>query len=154
MPYELNVAYGPAGEKRVHTVQKGNLWLAGPLGEGWRTVTTNAAVFGRLGDRLAIDGAGQDLWKTTAEFGSAYKEGALAVGTSVTVRVDSQAVTGPWARAGLIARDSLAEAGSPASSTSPPPRPTASCCPTTRTATAPWTPTAASPASPSRCCCA
>ncbi|WKX69955.1 alpha-N-acetylglucosaminidase [Streptomyces sp. XD-27] len=112
LPYELAVSYGPRGERRVRVVREERLWVAGPLEAGLRTVTTNAAVFGQAGGRFAIDGAGQDLWKATAEFGAVYREGALAAGAQVTVRVDAQAATGPWARAGIVVRDRLATAGS------------------------------------------
>ncbi len=54
-----------------------------------------------------------DLWKGTAEFGAVYREGALTAGHSATVRVDSQANTNPWARTGIIVRNSLASASSP-----------------------------------------
>ncbi|MER6689600.1 alpha-N-acetylglucosaminidase [Streptomyces minutiscleroticus] len=113
LPYTLAVTYGPRGEDRVRTEHAGTLFEAGPLPEGWRTYTGNGAVFGHLDGRFAIDGAGADLWKGTAEFGTAYREGALADGAAVTVRVDSQAATGPWARAGIVARDALAVPGSP-----------------------------------------
>ncbi|MEV6317185.1 alpha-N-acetylglucosaminidase [Streptomyces sp. NPDC051776] len=112
LPYELTATYGPEGQERVRVVHPGTLFVAGPLAEGWRTVTNNAAVFGQFGERIGIDGAGADLWKGTAEFGAVYREGALTTGTSVTVRVDTQAVTGPWARCGIIVRNSLATAGS------------------------------------------
>lgn len=113
MPYQVAVDYGPKGEDRVRTTHDGTLWVAGPLETGVKTVTTNTAVFGQLGDRVAIDGAGQDLWRATAEFGALYREGALAAGGQLTVRVDAQAVTGPWARAGLVVRDRLDTAGAP-----------------------------------------
>lgn len=112
MPYKLTAQYGPEGEERVTAVSAGSLFVAGPLDEGLRTVTTNAAVFGQLDDRFAIDGAGQDLWKATAEFGAVYREGALRAGGSVTVKVTAQDASGPWARAGIMVRNSLAEAGS------------------------------------------
>ncbi|MBI0383885.1 alpha-N-acetylglucosaminidase, partial [Streptomyces albiflaviniger] len=113
LPYELGVTYGPRGEERVRAVRTGTLWIAGPLADGLRTVTNSGAVFGQLDERFAIDGGGQDLWKGTAEFGSVYRDGVLTVGTAITVKVDAQAVTGPWARAGIIVRDDLATAGSP-----------------------------------------
>ncbi|MET9516605.1 alpha-N-acetylglucosaminidase [Streptomyces sp. NPDC002994] len=113
LPYELSTAYGPEGEARVTTVQRGDLYVAGPLAEGWRTYTNNGAVFGQLEDRYGVNGGGQDLWKATAEFGVLYREGALRDGGGVTVRVDAQEVTGPWARAGIAVRDSLATPGSP-----------------------------------------
>ncbi|MBL1096913.1 alpha-N-acetylglucosaminidase [Streptomyces coffeae] len=113
LPYELGVTYGPRGEDRVRALSTGTLWIAGPLADGWRTVTNNGAVFGQLAQAFAIDGAGQDLWKATAEFGAAYREGALTVGKSATVTVNAQSVTGPWARAGIVVRNALATAGSP-----------------------------------------
>ncbi|MFM9367510.1 alpha-N-acetylglucosaminidase [Streptomyces sp. Da 82-17] len=113
LPYELSVRYGPLGEDRVTTVVDGSLYVAGPLDEGWRTYTSNGAVFGQAGERFAVNGGGQDLWKGTSEFGTAYRAGALRDGVAATVRVDAQDATGPWARAGLIARNSLAAPGSP-----------------------------------------
>ncbi|GHE66524.1 hypothetical protein GCM10018785_39160 [Streptomyces longispororuber] len=113
LPYTLTARYGPLGEKRVRAVHEGTLFVAGPIGPGWRTYTTNDAVFGELDGRYAIHGGGADLWRATAEFGTLYRLGALRDGVSVTVRVDSQAATGPWARAGLIVRNSLSTPGSP-----------------------------------------
>ncbi|MEU4683021.1 alpha-N-acetylglucosaminidase [Streptomyces xinghaiensis] len=112
LPYEIAVRYGPRSEAPVRTAHPGVLYVASPPGPGWLTANGNAALFGQLGDRWAIEGAGADLWKATAEFGALYRPGVLAPGTAVTVRVDSQAVTGPWARAGLVVRNSLEEAGS------------------------------------------
>ncbi|MGP3979499.1 alpha-N-acetylglucosaminidase [Streptomyces sp. KR80] len=113
LPYELATEYGPQGEARVRVTRPGTLFVAHPLEAGWRTVTNNAAVFGQLADRIGIDGAGADLWKGTAEFGAAYREGGLTMGGAATVRVDAQEATGPWARAGIIVRNRLATAGSP-----------------------------------------
>ncbi|WP_030786822.1 alpha-N-acetylglucosaminidase [Streptomyces sp. NRRL S-920] len=112
LPYEIAVRYGPAGERRVRHVHEGTLFEAGPVGGDWQRYSNNAAVFGELNGRYAIDGGGADLWKGTAEFGTLYRAGALRDGVSVTVRVDAQAPTGPWARAGIIARDALATPGS------------------------------------------
>ncbi|MET7615363.1 alpha-N-acetylglucosaminidase [Streptomyces sp. NPDC005408] len=111
MPYELRTQYGPRGEERVTVPQKGSLFLASPLDAVWRTYTSNAAVFGQLGDRLAVNGGGTDLWRGTTHFGTAYREAALTVGASVDVRVDSQENTSSWARAGIVVRNSLARPG-------------------------------------------
>ncbi|GGZ10344.1 alpha-N-acetylglucosaminidase [Streptomyces poonensis] len=113
LPYTLTVQYGPRGEERVESRFEGTLFEAGPLAEGWRTYTNNGAVFGQLEDRFAIDGAGADLWKGTTEFGTVYREGALGDGAVVTLRVDSQAATGSWARAGIVVRNALGTPGSP-----------------------------------------
>ncbi|MGW8452743.1 alpha-N-acetylglucosaminidase [Streptomyces niveus] len=113
LPYELALEYGPRGEERVRTVQRGTVYVAGPPAPGWRTYTNNAAVFGQLGDRFAVNGGGQDLWRATTHFGTAFEEGAFGDGASVTVRVTAQENTGPWARAGIITRTALATPGSP-----------------------------------------
>ncbi|MFI8943795.1 alpha-N-acetylglucosaminidase TIM-barrel domain-containing protein [Streptomyces syringium] len=109
LPYEASARYGPRGRDRIRTARTGTLFVAGPLAEGWRTFTNNAAVFGQLGDdRFAVDGSGDDLWKGTEAFGVVYRPGALAVGGSATVRVDEQSDTGGWARTGIIVRNTLA----------------------------------------------
>ncbi|MDI6407752.1 alpha-N-acetylglucosaminidase TIM-barrel domain-containing protein [Streptomyces albus] len=110
MEYTVEVLSGPAGQERVTTTRSDRVFRAGPLPAGVRTVTTNDAVFGHLSGRWAIDGAGADLWKGTAEFGAVYRERALADGGSVTLTVVSQEDSGPWARAGIIVRNRLAEA--------------------------------------------
>ncbi|WP_330176143.1 alpha-N-acetylglucosaminidase [Streptomyces sp. NBC_01498] len=112
-PYALALTYGPSGEERVLTVRRGTLYVAGPPAARWRTYTSNGAVFGQLGDRFAINGGGRDLWRATAQFGTAYEGGALGDGASATVRVTAQEDTGAWARAGVVARNGLATPGSP-----------------------------------------
>ncbi|MFE3943688.1 alpha-N-acetylglucosaminidase [Streptomyces sp. NPDC059118] len=112
MPYGLSTAYGPRGEDRVTDLRRGAVYLAAPLEPGWRTYTANAAVFGQLGGRFAINGAGQDLWKGTSQFGTAYRAGAWTDGAEVTVRVDAQENTGGWARAGIVVRNGLGTPGS------------------------------------------
>ncbi|MEU0716438.1 alpha-N-acetylglucosaminidase [Streptomyces lavendulocolor] len=111
LPYELRATYGPEGEAPVTAVHRGHLYLAGPLDRRWRTCTNSGAVFGRAGGRYAVNGGGRDLWKATAEFGALYQEGVLRDGAVLTVRVDSQDATGPWARAGIVARNSLPTPG-------------------------------------------
>ncbi|MGH3313725.1 MAG: alpha-N-acetylglucosaminidase [Streptomyces sp.] len=113
LAYELAVEYGPQGERRVRTPHQGKLYVAGPLDDGLSTVTSNDAVFGQLGKRFAINGAGDDMWKGTTHFGAIYREGGLRTGGSVTVKVVAQQATGPWARAGIIVRNALPGATSP-----------------------------------------
>ncbi|MER5766637.1 alpha-N-acetylglucosaminidase TIM-barrel domain-containing protein [Streptomyces sp. NPDC001985] len=111
LPYELGVRYGPSGGSRVSVTQRGALHMAAPLAAGWSVFTNNAAVFGQLGERFAVNGGGSDLWRGTAHFGTAYRARALTAGTRVVVRVDAQENTGSWARAGIVARDELAAQG-------------------------------------------
>ncbi|MGW1142265.1 alpha-N-acetylglucosaminidase [Streptomyces zhihengii] len=109
MAYGLTTQYGPLSETRVTSAQPGSVHLAAPLEPRWRTFTSNEAAFGQLGDRLAINGAGNDLWRGTTQFGTAYLPGAFTAGASVVLRVDSQDNTGTWARAGIAVRNALGE---------------------------------------------
>ncbi|MFF8956902.1 alpha-N-acetylglucosaminidase TIM-barrel domain-containing protein [Streptomyces sp. NPDC014894] len=111
LPYELRVRYGPLDEDRVAVVQRGALHVAAPPAAGWLTFTSNAAVFGQLGELFAINGGGSDLWRGTAHFGTVYRRGALTPGTSVLLRVDAQENTASWARAGIAVRDDLSAQG-------------------------------------------
>jgi hypothetical protein len=107
LEYDLAVEYAPKGEPRVRMPQPGKLWVAGPLDEGLSTFSTNEAVFGQLGDRFAINGGGDDMWKGTEHYGTVYRAGAMRDGVTATVHVAAQDATSPWARAGIIARDDL-----------------------------------------------
>lgn len=111
MPYGLTTRYGPAGEDRVAVVQRSAVYLAAPLSAGWRTFTSNDAVFGELDGRFAVNGGGLDLWKGVAQFGTAYRAGVLREGTTVTLGVDSLENTGSWARAGIVVRNGLGAPG-------------------------------------------
>ncbi|OLZ65361.1 alpha-N-acetylglucosaminidase [Streptomyces sp. IMTB 2501] len=77
----------------------------------YRTVTSNDAEFGMLGDEIAVEGAGADLWGGTNDFGALYRAGAYGAGSVATVRVTSQDATGPWARAGLMIGNDLTAVG-------------------------------------------
>ncbi|UNZ19655.1 alpha-N-acetylglucosaminidase [Streptomyces sp. 891-h] len=112
LEYTVEAENGPEGQERITLGEDSRIYRAGALPDGVRTVTTNEAVFGHVAGRWAIDGAGADLWKATAEFGTVYRPQALADGGSVTLKVVSQEDSGPWARAGIVVRNSLAEAGS------------------------------------------
>ncbi|MEV7616779.1 alpha-N-acetylglucosaminidase [Streptomyces sp. NPDC089799] len=114
LPYALRVTarYGPEDRSPVTVTQRGSLLLAAPLDPGWRTRTSNAAVFGQTGRRFAISGAGEDLWRNLEQFGTAYRPAALTPGTTVRLRVDAQDATGGWARAGIVVRNRLDRPGS------------------------------------------
>ncbi|MDT9683583.1 alpha-N-acetylglucosaminidase [Streptomyces sp. TRM76323] len=113
LPYTVRATYGTGGGPPVTAVRRGELYVAGPLGDTWRTHTSNDAVFGRLGGRFAVNGGGRDLWRRVAEFGVSYREGALAEGGVLEARVEAQTATGPWARAGIAVRDALGVPGAP-----------------------------------------
>ncbi|EST18813.1 alpha-N-acetylglucosaminidase TIM-barrel domain-containing protein [Streptomyces roseochromogenus] len=81
-------------------------------GEPYRAVTSNDAEFGMLGEEIAVEGAGADLWGGTNDFGALYRAGAYGAGSIASVRVTSQDATGPWARAGLMLANDLTAVGS------------------------------------------
>ncbi|MGW7684514.1 alpha-N-acetylglucosaminidase TIM-barrel domain-containing protein [Kribbella sp. NPDC054772] len=85
---------------------------AGPVQEPNRTLTTNNAVFAQSGDSYLIEGAGNDMWGTTKQYGTIYRQNALVAGGSLTTRVVTQDRTGPWARAGLVISPDLTKTGS------------------------------------------
>jgi hypothetical protein len=63
-------------------------------------------------DELAIYAGGEDMWKSTDEFGTLYLPDAVQGSTTVTTRVLSQGDTWPWAKAGLVLRNDLSAARS------------------------------------------
>ncbi|MCP2169797.1 alpha-N-acetylglucosaminidase TIM-barrel domain-containing protein [Goodfellowiella coeruleoviolacea] len=75
------------------------------------TTTGGAA---QQGKRYTVFAAGQDMWSTTQEFAAVYRQDVLGVGESVVTAVTRQDNTGPWARAGLLVRNSVPQAKSPA----------------------------------------
>lgn len=96
------------GGKAVAPVR---LVAAAGIGDPYRTVSYNDAVFGQAGDEIAIEG-GADLWGGTNEFGAVYRAGAYDDKTVAEVTVTSQDMTGGWARAGLVVRNDLGTQGS------------------------------------------
>ena len=51
------------------------------------------------------------MWGATNEFGTIYRPLALPEGGTVVTRLTAQDPTGPWARAGIVVRNSLADNG-------------------------------------------
>ncbi|WP_330293280.1 alpha-N-acetylglucosaminidase [Streptomyces sp. NBC_00576] len=97
------------GGKAVAPVR---LVAAAGVGDPYRTVSFNDAVFGQAGDEFAVEGAGADLWGATNEFGAVYRAGAYGDAAVAEVTVTSQDATGGWARAGLVVRNDLGTQGS------------------------------------------
>ncbi|MEV4760492.1 alpha-N-acetylglucosaminidase TIM-barrel domain-containing protein [Micromonospora sp. NPDC049559] len=64
------------------------------------------------GARYAVFAAGADLWGRTYQFGAVYRQAALGSGESVVTTVTRQDDTGPWAKAGILVRNSLTRDGS------------------------------------------
>lgn len=72
-----------------------------------KTISFNDAKFSQSGDDFAIYGGGNDMWKGTNEYGAIYKEKAFGSSDTVTTKVVHQDRTGPYARAGIVARNDL-----------------------------------------------
>ncbi|NIK57323.1 alpha-N-acetylglucosaminidase TIM-barrel domain-containing protein [Kribbella shirazensis] len=112
-------ATGPAARlttaltaRTAETVTTVRIVRAGPVQAPNRTITTNNAVFAQSGDAYLIEGAGNDMWGTTKQFGAIYQPNALPAGGSLVTRVVAQDRTGPWARAGLVVSPDLTRTGS------------------------------------------
>ncbi|MEV5510629.1 NEW3 domain-containing protein [Streptomyces orinoci] len=96
---------GPAGEAKE--TQHAMVELAAPVRAPWKTFTDNTAVFGAQGDRLAIDGAGADLWYHTDQYSAVYRPGAEHDGSTTIVKVTAQDRTNEWAKAGIMVRNDI-----------------------------------------------
>jgi hypothetical protein len=74
----------------------------------------SGAQFGQAGNDLGIRAAGADTWFGTDEYGSIYLPGAEHDGSVATVKVTSQSATSDWAKSGIVVRNDITKAGSPA----------------------------------------
>lgn len=100
------------GQERVTGIADARLLTAIGVGAPHRTASFNSSAFGQQGEQFAILGGGADMWGGTNQFGSIYRPQALGEGATVTTRVVAQDRTGPWARAGLVVRDSMTDQAS------------------------------------------
>lgn len=64
-----------------------------------------AGSYARSGDVYTVRGSGSDIWNSSDEFGFVFK--ALAGNFTLTARVQSMDNTAPWAKAGVMIRDTL-----------------------------------------------
>lgn len=82
----------------------------------YSTYSSVGDTFGQDNGEFLITGAGADAWGAGGEhydqYGSIYQSQSFASGSTMTVRVDSESDTSPWAKAGLAVRDSMSGAGS------------------------------------------
>ena len=78
-----------------------------PVSPDYHTAAYTQAAFGQQGDTFGIYAGGADMWLGTNQFGTVYLPAALADGHAVTTQVTAQDNTGPWARAGIVVRNSL-----------------------------------------------
>lgn len=94
-----------------------SLLVPSPVQPPYRAATFTTTTFVQHDDTSANYPAGADMWGGTNAFGTIYLPGALPVGGTITTRVTAQDPSGPWARAGIVVRDSLLDNGSAATST-------------------------------------
>ncbi|MEU4825402.1 alpha-N-acetylglucosaminidase TIM-barrel domain-containing protein [Actinomadura sp. NPDC023710] len=85
---------------------------SGTVGAPYKTFASTAAEFAQSGDTVGIAAGGKDMWGETNEFATVYKEGGLTPGHAVSTKVTRLDGSSDWTRAGLVAGDDLARAGS------------------------------------------
>ncbi|HEX3779604.1 MAG TPA: alpha-N-acetylglucosaminidase TIM-barrel domain-containing protein [Pseudonocardiaceae bacterium] len=111
LPLTATATFDYGGRPGANSAQAPLLAVT-PVSSTYQTAAFTSAAFGQLGSSLAIYAGGADMWAGTNQFGTIYSSGALATGDTVTTEVTAQADTGPWARAGIVVRNSLAANGS------------------------------------------
>ena len=97
------------GTEKVTT--PGTVTIPAPVQAPWKTFTDNTATFGQQGGRLAIQGAGADLYGSTDEYSTIYQQGAEHDGSTTVVELTGQSDTSVWAKAGIMVRDDITQPG-------------------------------------------
>jgi hypothetical protein len=82
-----------------------------PVQPPWRTFASTPSVFAQDGTRLGVQAGGGDVFGATNAYGAIYQAGGFADGTVATVRVTSQANTNDTAKAGIMVRNDITNAG-------------------------------------------
>lgn len=78
-----------------------------PVQAPYRTFASTTAAFSQSGSRIGISAQGADLYNGTNEYGTVYLPGAEHDGSTTTVRIDAQADTDVWAKAGIMVRNDI-----------------------------------------------
>ncbi|HEX4225160.1 MAG TPA: alpha-N-acetylglucosaminidase TIM-barrel domain-containing protein, partial [Pseudonocardiaceae bacterium] len=112
VPLTTSASFGYAATTATNTALV-PLVGVNPVSSAYATAAYTTAVFGQQGDTFGIYAGGADMWLGTSQFGTIYSPAALADGDTVSTEVTAQDNTGPWARAGIVVRDSLASNTSP-----------------------------------------
>lgn len=111
LPLTVNAGFSFGGA-HVRSSTRTPLLSPSPVSPAYQKAAFTTADFGQSGNTFAIYSAGADMWLGTNEFATIYSPAALTSGDTVTTQVTQQDDTGPWARAGIVVRDSLAANGS------------------------------------------
>jgi alpha-glucosidase (family GH31 glycosyl hydrolase) len=88
-------------------------YITSPVQAPYQTfASTSPAYFGQQGDQFAIATDGVDVQQGAGDqYGAIYLPGAAGSQSSAVVRVDSQANTNAWAKAGIMIRTDVTKAG-------------------------------------------
>ena len=100
--------FGPA---TTHLAVGDEVTVNHQVGAPYRTFASTTASFSQSGTRLGIRAQGADLYTPVDEYGTIYLPGAEHDGSTTTVKIDSQADTNVWAKAGIMVRNDITEAG-------------------------------------------
>jgi hypothetical protein len=93
----------------------GTLTVTSPVQPPYQTTASTTAYFGQAGNRFTIDADGADIFNNGGnalddQYGAIYQPGGAGASSTAIVRVDAQADTDPWAKAGLVMRNDLTQA--------------------------------------------
>ncbi len=80
-----------------------------PVQAPYKTFASTTAEFSQSGTQLGIRAQGADLYNAINEYGSIYLPGAEHDGSTTTVKINSQADTDVWAKAGIMVRNDITQ---------------------------------------------
>ncbi|WP_079138663.1 NEW3 domain-containing protein, partial [Actinacidiphila rubida] len=99
------------GSSATHLAVGDTVTVNHTVGAPYRTYASTTASFSQSGTRLGIRAQGADLYTPVDEYGTIYLPGAEHDGSTTTVKIDAQADTNVWAKAGIMVRNDITEAG-------------------------------------------
>ncbi len=109
MPFEYNNVKAPYYSEAERTFDKAQDWT----GNGADTLVLyfrgNPAAFAEAAGTITMSGGGTDIWNTADQFRFAFK--SLTGDATIVAKVESLGNSDPWAKAGVMIRESL-DAGS------------------------------------------
>lgn len=89
--------------------------LLNPLPDGYEATESTDAYFGTWDGNLVVNANGVDVWDDADQYGAIYDPDTQAdTSTTVTVEVVSQENTDGWAKAGVMIRNDVTDAGNSA----------------------------------------
>jgi PKD repeat protein/glucose/arabinose dehydrogenase len=81
----------------------------------WKTFASTTAEFFQFGaNEFVIDANGADTWTDQDEYGAIYQDAAVTDRFVATVKVNSQENTNDWAKAGIMVKNDMTQAGASA----------------------------------------